>query len=90
MNHTAIVAAPLLIALYYPGCTPKVARTMPPAEVPLTELWQQPTRLASEDLFWGPFSQGNAPDPGATYTFVDRKHDGTNPGITVTDPAGRE
>jgi hypothetical protein len=90
MHRPAIVAVPLLMALYYPGCTPKVAPTMSPGDAPLAELWQQPSNLAAEDLFWGPFGAAKAPEPHATYTFLNRKQDGTNPGITVTDPAGRE
>jgi len=90
MNRASILIAPMVLALYYPGCTPKVASTMPPWEAPLTELWEHPTDIASRDLYYGPWGAAHAPDPQATYTFVDRKHEGTNPGITVRDPEGRE
>jgi hypothetical protein len=80
----------LLIALYYPFCTPKLRPTMPPSDAPVAELWQQPSDLASRDLFNGPWGGERAPDPDAVYTFVQRKQQGTNPGVTVEDPGGRE
>ena len=46
--------------------------------------------IASRDLFDGPWGTERAPDPSAIYTFVERKQQGTNPGITVKDPRGRE
>ena len=90
MTRTPIYVCPLLIALYYPFCTAKVQPTMPPGEAPLAALWQSPADLASRDLFAGPWGGERAPDPEATYTFVERKQQGTNPGITVMDPLGRE
>jgi hypothetical protein len=81
---------PLLIALYYPTCTPKVQPTMSPSQAPLSELWQRPNDLSSRDLFNGSWGAERAPDPNVVYTFVERKQQGTNPGVTVLDPAGRE
>jgi hypothetical protein len=81
---------PLLLALYYPFCTAKVQPTMPSPEAPVAELWQRPGDLASRDLFDGPWGGERAPDASATYTFVARKQQGTNPGVTVRDPGGRE
>jgi hypothetical protein len=81
---------PLLIALYYPFCTAKVRPTMPPSGAPLAELWQRPNDIASRDVFYGPWGVERAPAPDATYTFVERKQQGTNPGVTVKDPFGRE
>jgi hypothetical protein len=80
----------MLIAIYYPFCTAKVQPTMPPSEAPLAELWQEPSDLANRDLFDGPWGGEQAPDPDAVYTFVERKQQGTNPGVTVEDPSGRE
>src|SRR5713101_4044812 len=80
----------MLIALYYPGCTPKVQPTMDPWDAPLAEFWQRPSDLARRDLFYGPWGKERAPDPDATYTFVARKQHGTNPGVTVLDSVGRE
>jgi hypothetical protein len=90
VNRTSACMVPVLIALYYPGCTPKVQPTMPPWDAPLAEFWQRPSDLARRDLFNGPWGKDNAPDPDATYTFVERKQHGTNPGVTVLDAAGRE
>jgi len=56
----------------------------------LAELWQPPTDLARRDVFEGPWVGTHAPDPGVTYTFAERKEQGTNPGVTVLDPEGRE
>lgn len=81
---------PLVIALYYPFCTPKVQPTMLPSEAPLAELWQRPDDLPNRNLFDGQWGSKRAPDPGALYTFVERKQQGTNPGITVEDALGRE
>jgi hypothetical protein len=80
----------MLIALYSPFCTAKVRPTMPPSAAPLTELWQPPADIQSRDLFYGPWGGERAPDPDAAYTLVERKHQGTNPGVTVRDPRGRE
>ena len=63
---------------------------MPQSQAHIGELWQQPDDLASRDLFYGPWGKQLAPDATATYTFVERKQHGTNPGMTVADPYGRE
>jgi hypothetical protein len=90
MNRAPVYVFPLLIALYHPFCTAKVQPTMPPSEAPLAELWQQPSDLASQNLFDGPWGGERAPDPDAVYTLVRRKQEGTNPGVTVQDPGGRQ
>ena len=80
-----------LFAVYMPTCaTPQVRPTVPQSQARIAELWQQPDDLASRDLFYGPFGEEQAPDASATYTFVKRKQQGTNPGMTVTDQHGRE
>jgi hypothetical protein len=89
-----------VLALYYPFCAPRVQPTVPHGEAPIAELWQSPggarggglssEPIATRDLFYGPWGRGHAPDPHATYTFIERKQHGTNPGITVLDPRGRE
>src|SRR3979411_1277133 len=63
---------------------------MPPSEAPLAELWEHPEHIASVDLCYGPWGREPAPYPHAIYTFVERKQEGTNPGVTVEDPDGRE
>jgi hypothetical protein len=95
VNATSMLLFSTVLALYYPFCTPRVQPTVPPLEAPLAELWQSPNApgaqpIAARDLFNGPWGPGRAPDPHAVYTFVDRKQHGTNPGITVVDPKGRE
>jgi hypothetical protein len=55
----------------------------------MSAFWQAPAELQSRDLFNGPWGAANAPDPKATYRFVRLKEEGTNPGVVVTDPAGR-
>jgi hypothetical protein len=88
MIKTYGLILPTVIALYYPGCTAKVQPTVAPGKAPIAELWQA-TDVPSQDLYYGPWGADHAPDPHATYTFVDRKQHGTNPGITVRDPQGR-
>jgi hypothetical protein len=85
-----ILALPLLIAVYHPLCTATVQPTVQPWEVHMAEFWQRPQDIASRDLLYGPWGQERAPALGATYTFVARKQRGTNPGVTVKDPHGRE
>src|SRR5260221_11642578 len=63
---------------------------MPSSEAPLAELWQQPDDIRERDLFFGPWGRERAPDPNEVYTFVQRKQQGTNPGVTVEDSLGRE
>jgi len=90
MNRTPVYVFPLLLALYYPFCTAKVQPTMPPWDAPLAQLWQLPGDLATRDLFAGPWGGERAPNPDEVYTFVQRKQQGTNPGVTVLDSLGRE
>jgi len=62
----------------------------PTTAVPGATIWQAPTNLPTRDLYYGPWGSAHAPDPNAIYTFVERKHSGVNPGMTVVDPQGRE
>lgn len=90
MTRTSMLVVPMVVALYYPGCTPRVMSTLPAGNAPIAELWQQPIDISKQDLYYGPWGGDRAPDPNATYTFLDRKHEGTNPGITVKDAVERE
>jgi hypothetical protein len=100
VNAPPILLLSLVLALYYPFCAAKVQPTAAPWDAAVSELWQSPNGpgthgglagpVATRDLFNGPWGAERAPDPGATYTFVERKQHGTNPGITVRDPRGRE
>jgi hypothetical protein len=69
--------------------TPAVQSAPRPEEVRLGQLWE-PTNVEERDLFHGPWGAAHAPDPNAVYTFVREKSQGTNPGVVVRDPHGRE
>jgi hypothetical protein len=89
--RAAILVLPAVLAMYVPTCIPKtVVPTAAPGAVPMTELWQAPEDLAERDVFHGPWGPERAPDPRATYTFVEPKRGGVNPGMTVRDSLGRE
>jgi hypothetical protein len=62
----------------------------PSPAAPGATLWERPTDLSSRDLFYGRWGRQHAPDPNATYTLVELKHTGVNPGMTVRDPQDRE
>lgn len=51
-----------------------------------SELWNQPTDIASRNLFFGP--GGDAHQPGKTFTFVKEDPHGSNPKFTVKDENG--
>src|SRR6266436_1098333 len=91
MMRAMLWAVPAVFAVYMPTCaTPTVRPTMPPWEAHQAELWEAPTDLANRDLLYGPWGPEHAPDPHAPYSFVKPKDHGTNPGMTVRDPQGRE
>ena len=92
MIKTYGLMLPMVFALYHPGCTAKVEPTVAPDDAVVSELWQAPDQagIGNRDLLYGPWGRERAPDPQAVYTFVERKQHGTNPGITVRDPQGRE
>jgi hypothetical protein len=80
-----------VLAFYVPTCMPKgVLPTAQPGAARIAELWANPTNLADRDLFYGEWGLERAPDPDATYTFIEHKQGGVNPGMTVRDPLGRE
>jgi hypothetical protein len=62
----------------------------PTAPIAGASLWERPADLASRDLYYGPWGQEHAPDPGDTFTFVQGKRSGVNLGMTVVDSKGRE
>jgi hypothetical protein len=78
-----------VLAVYMPFCTPPVKPTMDPWDAPLQSLWRNPHDLEERDLFYGPWGREFAPDAADTYTLLERKHTGTNPGMTVRDSRGR-
>jgi hypothetical protein len=90
MVRLLMLTLPPLLAMYVPTCVPRaVSPSVPPAQVQIEELWQQRDNLQSQDLLYGPWGVERAPDPEATYRFVEMKRGGVNPGMTVRDPAGR-
>jgi hypothetical protein len=90
MKPLSASAFTFILAIYMPFCTPKVQPIVPPAAAPVAEFWERPSDISHGDLFFGPWGAGCAPDIRATYRFVERKQDGTNPGVTVKDDLGRE
>ena len=85
-----MAAASGMLAMYMPTCVPPaVLPTVPAGQVRIGELWEQPSDVGAQDLFYGPWGPERAPDPEATYTFIETKRGGVNPGMTVRDPAGR-
>ena len=54
------------------------------------ELWQDPTDLATRDLYLGPGGKAlQPPSTDGVYQFVAHKTSGTNPGYDVKDASGR-
>src|SRR5262245_58320782 len=75
--------------------TTACVRTKEPATSPTpapsgASLWANPANLQSRDLFYGEWGAERAPNSKAVFNFVERKHSGVNPGMTVVDPKGRE
>lgn len=90
MSRLLMLMLPPLFAIYVPTCIPRaVTPTAAPDGVRLEELWRQPEDLNAQDLRYGPWGVERAPDPDATYRFVEKKQGGVNPGMTVRDPDGR-
>ena len=90
MKRTSVLVGSMLIALFQPFRAGHVQSAMPPEQAPMAEFWQRPSDIASRDVFYGPWGIERAPDPKAKYLFVDRKREGTNPGMTVEDQLGHE
>ena len=90
MGRALMLVMPTVFAMYMPTCVPRaVLPTVPEREAPIAELWERPADIGSQDLFFGPWGPERAPDPDATYTFIEEKQGGVNPGMTARDPAGR-
>jgi hypothetical protein len=78
-----------LVAVCMAGIALAVATAADRGPAVATSLWEAPTAAHERDLLNGPWGPEMAPDPHDTYTFVRRKQDGVNPGVTVTDSRGR-
>lgn len=91
MKRVSIAVVAAMLAIAATSCArAKRPSLQPTAAVPGATLWEQPSGIAASDLFYGPWGREHAPDPQATFTFVERKHTGVNLGLTVQDPQGRE
>ena len=86
----SVVIMPAIFAVYMPFCAASVRPTTQPSKAPLASLWKQPENIEGRDLFNGPWPVKRAPDPRATYTLVEMKHHGINPGMTVRDSQNRK
>jgi hypothetical protein len=89
MTWTFLTVVPVVMATYLPFCAAEVQPIQTPSAAPSACLWEPPVDLESRDLFGGPWGLDRAPDPRVPYTFVEGKHSGVNPGMTVRDPVGR-
>ena len=91
MNRLFAVLLAVMAAVALSSCVRvKAPATRPTEAPPGASLWQRPADIATRDLFYGPWGRERAPDPDTTYTLVERKHTGVNPGLTVVDSEGRE
>jgi hypothetical protein len=87
----SLMVLPTLVALYMPFCgAHEVRPTRLAPALPAPSLWERPSDLAERDLYYGPWGEDHAPNPWVTYTLIEHKHTGVNPGMTVVDPQGRE
>jgi hypothetical protein len=82
-----LFAPALVLAVYYPTRSSILSWT-PQDQV--DSLWENPVDLESANLFGGPWGVDAAPDPNARFTFLRPKYRGIDPGVVVSDPAGRE
>lgn len=85
------LATVALIALTGAACAgvarPQVQNAPKPAGA---SMWVEPTNIAAQDLYYGPWGRELAPDPQDVYRLDELKHSGVNLGMTVDDTKGRE
>lgn len=62
----------------------------PASQVPLVELWSEPTDIAQRDLFWGGSRAADAPSTDNPYTVLGLDKTGYSRGYDVKGPDGRE
>jgi hypothetical protein len=80
-------AAFALIAFCFPRAAAPKKGTLTSGEIPAgVKMWEEPTDIASRDLFYGPGGQKDA--PGGAFTFEKEDLDGTNPKFVVHDRDG--
>jgi hypothetical protein len=89
MRNPAI--STIVLIAFTVGCGParQAPRTTAATVSPIDELWQEPSDLATRDLFAGPGGAGSAPKADAVYVFVAHKTSGKNPGYDVRSADGR-
>ena len=91
MRRVSIAVVAATLAMTVASCAgAKRPSLQPSAAPPGATLWEEPSDVTAQDLFYGPWGRELAPDPQDTYTFVERKHTGINLGMTVRDSQGRE
>jgi hypothetical protein len=90
LKRTLGLLVPAIFAVYVPTCAPAVRPTMPPSDAHMAELYKRPVDVSERDTFHGPWGEERAPDEHATYRLARHKQHGVNPGLTVSDPQGRE
>lgn len=80
------------LAIVVAGACAKAGRPalQPSAPIPGAIMWQEPTDLASRDLFYGPWGRENAPESADTFTLIEYKRSGVSLGMTVKDGQDRE
>ena len=85
LSRLTIVVA-LLAAVT--ACSKSLRNTVTPGAAPSeAELWQEPTDIATRDLFHGPGGTAGAPS-GTTFQFVAADKGGYSPGYDVRDAQG--
>ena len=82
-------AAVLLLAALGSACAPPLRQVPVPQGTPVPVLWE-PTDVAAQDTYFGPWGAARAPDPADRYTLESLKHTGVNPGMTVRDRRDRK
>lgn len=60
-----------------------------PSDLP-DEIWQDPGDISSLNLIYGIGGEKDAPDPNATFTFIEEDMKGTSPKFRVKDDQGVE
>lgn len=92
MMRTKLMVLAVALAAVSAGACAKGKRPalQPSAPVPGAIMWEEPTDLATRDLFYGPWGREHAPRAEDTFTLVEYKHSGVNLGMTVRDKQDRE
>jgi hypothetical protein len=83
------IALPACLIPLLPAAARRSESAGPSAEL-AAELWEQPTDIASRDLYFGPGGRGLAPESGATFRVVGLDRKGHSHGYDVVDGEGRE